>query len=413
MSRLYETDSYIKELRTHVTASGIDDKGRPYIELEDTIFFPEEGGQNADTGRLIYTGPEGDKTVSILDGIISGRNTCSGLSKDNEIRIRYIVSEPVPDGMEVLCKLDGDMRYSRMQNHSGEHVLSGTIHRMYGLDNVGFHLSDTGFVTLDFNGPLSYEQVIKAQDEANLAIYKNYPVLVSFPDKEELQSFDYRSKIEIDGQVRLVTIGDEPGAGKDRNIVDICACCAPHVLHTGEIGIIKVMSVVNWKGGIRVSILCGSRALEYINKEHDILKEVAAGMSTEAVNVPETADKYRKEIAQLRSDLASFKEKALIEETDRLTGPYILFADADLPAVVMKNVYNVLVSKYDGYVGVFAGSDEEGYRYNAGSKDLDSRELAGKLKEAFGAKGGGSAEMIQGKAAADKEALTGFFAGLS
>ena len=403
MARIYETDSYIKELKTLVTVSGTDDKGGPYVELEDTIFFPEEGGQNADTGRLIYMGPEGEKSVSVLDGIISGRNTCSGLSDEREIRIRYIVSEPVPEGTAVLCKLDWDIRYLRMQNHTGEHILSGTIHRMYGLDNVGFHLSDTGFVTLDFNGPLSYEQVIKAQDEANLAIYKNYPVRVSFPDKEELKGLDYRSKIEIDGQVRLVTIG-----GSDKDIVDICACCAPHVLHTGEIGIIKVISVVNWKGGIRVSILCGFRALEYINKEHDILKEVAAGMSTETVNVPETAERYREEIAGLRSQLASVKEKALIEEADRLTGPYILFTDDDLPAVVMKNVYNALAERYDGYVGIFAGNDEDGYRYNAGSRTMDSRDLAAKLKEAFGARGGGSPEMIQGRVSADKASLMRF-----
>jgi alanyl-tRNA synthetase len=181
------------------------------------------------------------------------------------------------------------------------------------------------------------------------------------------------------------------------------------VAFTGEIGILKVLSVVNWKGGIRVSMLCGRRALEYVNREHDILTGLSRSLSTEAVNVQGIVDSYRDEIAGLKSELAGVKEKALIDEAGRMSPPYIIFGDDNLPAPVMKNVYNALTEMFDGFVGVFAGNDDEGYRYNAGSRDLDSRELAVKLKEALGAKGGGSFEMIQGKVTADKEAITRFF----
>lgn len=411
MNRIYETDSYIREFKTTVTAAGTDEKGRPYVELEDTIFFPEEGGQKADTGvlELLKDGVSGDvsentiKTVDVLDGIIYGRNTCSKASETGEIKIRYIVSETVEAGTSVLCKLNWGERFDRMQNHSGEHILSGLMHRRFGVDNVGFHLSDTGPVTLDFNRVVSYEDVIALQNEANRVIYDNIPVSVLFPTGDELEGLDYRSKIDIEGQVRLVRIGDADAP------VDLCACCAPHVSHTGEIGILKVLSVVNWKGGIRVSMLCGRRALEYINEEHDILQELAKKMSTEAVNIPGIVDSYRDEIVSLKAGLAGAKEKALISEMDRLTGPYVVFGDGDLTAVSMKNVYNELTDRFDGFVGVFAGDDEQGYRYNAGSRDRDSRELAAKLKEAFDARGGGSAEMIQGKVKASKEAITGLF----
>lgn len=409
MKRIYETDSYIREVTTLVTGSGTDDKGRPFVELEDTIFFPEEGGQNADTGVLVI----GDRTVEILDGIISGRNTCSTVSDSDEIRIRYILSEPVEAGLSVLCKLDWSARFDRMQNHTGEHILSGIMNKRFGAVNVGFHLSDTGPVTVDFDRPVSYEDLKEVQDEVNRVIYENLPVKVSFPSKEELKDIDYRSKIDIEGQVRLVTIGG------DLRPVDICACCAPHVARTGEIGLLKILSVVNWKGGIRVSMLAGRRALEYLNTEHDLLTDLARSMSTEAANVPGMVDSYRNEAVRLKAELAGAKERALLEEVERMNDPgssktadgnaHIIFGDADLPAPVMKNVYNALTEKFDGFVGVFAGDDEQGYRYNAGSRDLDSRALADKLREAFGAKGGGSVDMIQGKLTATKEQITRFF----
>ena len=399
--KIYETDSYIKETETVITEAG-DIDGRHYICLEETVFFPEEGGQNADTGVLIpiddKTGsPVDDQSIRILEGIIGDG-------------IRYIVSAPLSVGTRVKCLLDWDVRYDRMQNHSGEHILTSVMHNKFGFDNVGFHLSDTGFVTIDLNGAASYEEVIEAEREANSVIYENLPIRDSYPDKDELKNISYRSKKDIEGQVRLITIGDE----ETGRIVDICACCAPHVRRTGEIGIIKVFSVINWKGGIRISMLCGRRALEYINGEHEILTETARSLSTEAVNIPERLASYRAEISQLKLRVASLCENdALHRVRELMDGEYCIFVDGDFPAASMKNVYNVLTEKFGGYTGVFAGSDEEGYRYNAGSSLGDSRQLSVRLKDAFGARGGGSPEMIQGRVSASKEEISAFFEGLN
>lgn len=410
-NRIYETDSYIREIETVVTAAGIDEKGRPYICLEDTIFFPEEGGQNADTGTLtvIKDTLGQDEEIRVLNGIITGRNTCSSSSSDSEISIKYIVSALLDEGTKVLCRLDWDMRYDRMQNHSGEHVVSGLIHSGYGLDNVGFHLSDTGFVTLDFNGVLDYEQVLDVERKANRVIYANIPIKDSYPTKDELSGMEYRSKIDIDGQVRLITIGD------DECNIDVCACCAPHVGRTGEIGIIKIMSVINWKGGIRISMLCGRRALEYINREHDILTETARILSTEIVNVPEIVKTRGIEMNELKAKLSAALEKNVADrigsgDADK-TG--CVFVEGDFPQGSMKNIYNVLGDRLkDRYVGVFAGNDADGYRYFAGSREKDSRELSGRLRDALGAKGGGNAEMIQGKISGTEAEIKALFSDL-
>ena len=411
MNRLYETNSYIKEIETTVTEAGTDEKGRSFICLADTIFFPEEGGQNADTGSLyIIDGKEKDTgephEIRIIDGIITGRNTCSTTSEASEIGIKYIVSEPVVVGTVVKCRLDWDLRYDRMQNHSGEHILTGVIHNRYGFDNVGFHLSDNGFVTLDLSGVLTYGQAIEAEKEANRVIYANMPIKDSYPTAEELKEIEYRSKIDIEGQVRLITIGN------DEETVDICACCAPHVARTGEIGLIKVISVMNWKGGVQIAMLCGRRALEYINKEHDILTETAVLLSTEMVNVPDIVNKHREEIAELRAKLAGAHEQSAIDkigsgEADE-TG--CIFVGNDFPAGSMKNIYNVLAERYSNrYVAVFAGDDEAGYRYNAGCRDRDSRELGERLRNTLNARGGGSADMIQGQVRATQKEIEELF----
>ena len=176
--------------------------------------------------------------------------------------IFYRTDKKVDTGTEVKCILDYEKRFDRMQNHSGEHILTGVIHREYGLDNVGFHLSDEEPVTLDINGKLTYEQVLEMEKEANRVIYANMPIVDSYPSKEELADITYRSKIEIDGQVRLITIGD------DNETVDICACCAPHVQLSGEIGSIRLLDAMRHRGGMRLILRSGSYALEEHQRHH-------------------------------------------------------------------------------------------------------------------------------------------------
>jgi len=383
MNKLYETDSYLREAKTKITSCVKKEDGI-YVSLEDTIFFPTEGGQNADSGFLVFDG----RRIRICDGTI----VKNGITDD----IIYKTDSELPIGAEVTCELDYDIRYDRMQNHSGEHLLTGVIHNTYGYSNVGFHLSDDGPVTLDLNGPVTYEQVIAMEALANSYIYRNMPITDTYPSKEELADLEYRSKIEIDSGLRLITIGNE------EETVDVCACCAPHVRFTGEIGIIKVINVINWKGGVRIFMLAGRRALEYINHEHEIVRGLTGLLSTHPDNVIGQVTSHINEINELKGRLNRAIEKGILDGLDT-TNERIVFIDSDIPATSMRNVYNYLYENRSGYVGVFAGVDEKGYRFYAGGRNLDARDISSLLREKFSAKGGGKPEMVQGQVEAKKE----------
>ena len=207
------------------------------IILDRTAFFPEGGGQSSDTGSL---GGVSVSDVQEIDG-----------------KIIHYTDGPLVEGTEVEGCIDWTERFSKMQQHTGEHIVSGLIHKIYGYHNVGFHLG-TDSVTLDFNGVVPKEKLHEIEQLANEAVAKNLPVQVLYPTDEELSKISYRSKIEIEGQVRIVVIDG----------YDVCACCAPHVKQTGEIGLIKLVGMQNYKGGVRISMLCGFRALEdYYQKE--------------------------------------------------------------------------------------------------------------------------------------------------
>ena len=432
MIKLYEKCSYLTKNVTKVTScTEINDEY--YITLEESIFFPEEGGQKADTGKLTE---EGGREIELLDGqLLKGlskeaanllADTSKELVAEGQLpseMIFYKVSAKVLKGTEVECSIDMAKRFDRMQNHSGEHVLTGVIHNKYGFDNVGFHLSDDGPVTLDINGVLTYEQVMEMEKEANRVVYANMPIVDTYPSKDELINMTYRSKIDIEGQVRLITIGNE------QEIIDICACCAPHVKQTGEIGIIKVISVINWKGGIRISMLAGRRALEYCNGEHEIIKKLTGLLTTSAENIVGITEAHIAEIGLLKSKLATSLEAnviskidndimsvpqkaAVISSGDCLPFGHVEFVDGDFPVASMKNIYNYLLTKYKGYVAVLAGDDENGYRYFGGIADGDSRELATALRETFNAKGGGKQDMVQGQIVASKEEIKAVVMGL-
>lgn len=390
--KLYENESYKRENQTKVIACETTD-GKPWIRLEDTIFFPEEGGQYADTGSL-YAGQE---EVKILDGQL--RNG----------EIFYLTDRPLPAGCQVKCCLDWEKRFMRMQQHTGEHILTGVIHNHFGYNNVGFHLSDDSPVTLDLDGILTPEQIAQMELLANEIVYQNLPVTASYPAREELPELTYRSKIEIEGQVRLITIGEA------ENPVDVCACCAPHVSRTGEVGLIKVISSQKYKGGTRLNILCGKRAFRYYQEQTEIVSRLARSFSTSMERICDCVEGQRKEIADLKCKVSEFAGKQLADRIAALPDEKhaCLFVEEEISAVTAKDCFNRMAEQFPGYVGLFMGNDAGGYRFQAGSTSADSRELMKLMKEKLDAKGGGSPQMVQGKTAAKKAEIEKLFAELA
>lgn len=372
--RLYDADAYQTEFEATVLACEEVEKkdGKVYqVWLDQTLFFPEEGGQSPDMGTI--------DGVEVLDVQIK-----------NEV-ITHTLDAPLTVGTTVKGVVDWKHRFYNMQQHSGEHIFSGIVHKKFGYDNVGFHLSDS-IVTMDFNGVISPKEITEIEEKVNQAIIENIPVEVSYPSKEELKELDYRSKIEIEGQVRIVTI---PG-------YDVCACCAPHVRRTGEIGSLKVMNVQSYKGGVRVSILCGFRALDAFRQKADIITELMAEFSTSQDAILDNVKKLKganqtmkNQLAAAKQELMEYKVSAIPENSENA----ILF-EADLETPVVRGVVNGLVEKFAGISAVFVGNDENGYQFIVGSKNKDCRQIAATLREKLSARGGGSDKMIQGSVAA-------------
>ena len=382
---LYYESAYLKEFDATVISCSEGGNGSFFVCLDKTAFFPEQGGQSCDKGVLIDgSGIEHAVSyVSIKDGVIT-----------------HVLDSFIPEGTSVHGVLNFDHRFSNMQQHTGEHIFSGIVNSRFGYDNVGFHLSDNE-VTMDYNGQLTPDQIKEVEHLANEAIWANVEVICSFPSDEELKAIDYRSKKELTGAIRIVTI---PG-------YDVCACCAPHVLRTGEIGLLKVVKTQNYKGGTRVSILCGKRALSYISLEHGIIDELVRIFTTSQDNIISSVDKLQSDLQDCKGQMVNLQNRLLdfeIKEIDEDLENVFLVKEPSTDQNVLRKTVNLLAASHTGFCGVFAGDEKNGYRYiiASGTKGKDCKMLQKVLSEEFGARGGGNSPMIQGSIeSADIKAL--------
>lgn len=364
--KLFYQDGYMREFDAIVLSC--DQRGGEYqAVLDRTAFFPEGGGQYADPGRL------GD--AEVLD------------VQEKEGVIYHTVTAPLEAGMAVHGKLDWNIRFERMQQHTGEHIISGIVHRRFGYENVGFHLG-SDYCTMDFNGPITREELREIELEANRAVFQNLKVEITYPSKEELKTMEYRSKIEIEGQVRIITI---PG-------YDVCACCAPHLASTGEIGLIKLVNMINYKGGERITMLCGYRALADYEIKDENTKAISALLSAKEYEVADAVLHLKDELGSMKGKIASLQQKMLIYRAGEIpvNEEATVVFDADLEGNAPRELMNILLDKGAKVCAVFAGTKEAGYRYVIGSKETDVRPLCKKINEVFAGRGGGKPRMVQG-----------------
>ena len=380
--KLYDTNSYLSEFDCRILSFG-ENKNRIFIETDKTAFFPEGGGQTSDKGYLdeFYISDVqivGDKIFHYTENI---PETLSLLQKKDTLH----------------GKVDMKKRFSDMQQHSGEHIFSGLVCGNFGYNNVGFHLG-TEVVTLDFDGVLGEDDITRIELLANKAVWDNKEILVHFPTDEELKNINYRSKIEIEGQTRLVEI---PG-------IDICACCAPHVKTTGEIGIIEVVAYEKYKGGTRVSILCGERALKDIRHKLNENRKVSALTSSKQIETSVFVEKLKEdkekadyEIVGLKRKLLSLKSEA-IQEKER-----IIVFDDKLGGKLLSDFALSIMDKAESFAACFCGENSE-YKYCIVSSKLDLREMCKALNGAFSGRGGGKPQIVQGSLSGTEENIKEF-----
>ncbi len=378
--KLYENSAYDTTFTATVVEVRQEKNGYGVI-LDRTLFFPTGGGQEHDGGTLAG--------LPILDVRI-----------DREGVITHVLPAPLPVGETVSGEIDFALRFRRMQNHTGEHILSGIAHRLYGFGNVGFHLGE-GAVTVDFDGVPPADDYTLWERLANEAVYQNLPVNILYPTEEEISSLEYRSKIEIEGQVRIVEIEG----------VDRCACCAPHVTRTGEVGIIKILSAMHYKGGCRLTILCGTDAvLDYQSRIAE-----AQGVSR-LLSVPENAIAegvmaLLAEAQRLRVRLAERREEIVRLRLESVTPSdgNILFYSEDSDAHLLQDLAVRGAEKTKSVAVAFAPDGKGGFLYAIASEHIALRTAVKEYNRVLSGRGGGNDAVVRGTFFVSREEIERYF----
>ncbi|MBR5506521.1 MAG: hypothetical protein IKV88_00565 [Clostridia bacterium] len=377
--KLYDENSYLTEFEAVVKSCEKTDSGYRVI-LDKTAFFPEEGGQCCDRG--------------CLDGINVTKVEISG------DEIYHYVESPFENGQKIKGKIDFEPRFRNMQNHSGEHIICGIAHSLFGYENVGFHLGED-IVTMDLSGELSDSDISKIEKMANEAVAKNMPVTAFYPSPDELETLDYRAKGEIEGDVRIVTIGD----------VDTCACCAPHVKQTGEIGIIKIVDSMRHRGGMRLSILCGFDALSDYNMRMKEAKEISNLLSVPQSEIASGVKKLNSDLQLMKTKISDMKKqivKLTVESVQPDKDVLCLFFD-DMDMDGLRFGANILLDKKVPFAVLLSGDDENGYSYVLVTSDGDITSHTKSANEALSGRGGGKAPMATGRFAAKSSDIEKYF----
>lgn len=377
LDTLYYKDNYLKEFETKVKECiKIEDK--ILVVLEETAFYPEGGGQPSDTGFI--------DDIKVID------------VHEKEDKIYHTVEKEIEIGKVVNCRIDFDKRFSNMQHHTAEHIISGLICKLYNCDNVGFHMGKD-FVTMDFNVLLNQNQIKEIEDKANEAIYKNIEIVEKIVSEQEAEKLEYRSKKKITGNIRLVEI---PG-------YDICACCGIHVNKTGEIGIIKLLSVEKYKTGSRVYMICGKRALENYNKEYEQMCKLSVLLSSKHEEIYNSVIELKEEIKNLKIRNNKLQNEIFESEITKIeTKPINILFKEDLSSNDIKNLCQLLKEKSTKIAAVFS-KENDIYKYMIMSENFNSNEISKTFNTMLNGKGGGKPEMVQGQVCATEDEIKKVF----
>lgn len=390
---LYETDGGLTDFDAVVIESSVSgETNEPYIVLDRTAFFPEGGGQPSDVGSVVLQSGERIAVTDVrtVDGCVC-----------------HFIDGRIEEGEKITGHIDAPRRLRMMQDHGAEHLVCGLIHKEFGYENVGFHMSENE-VVVDVSGPLTEEQIRMIEKRANSVVFSNVPVTVSFPSPEEAAAMEYRSKLDVSENVRLVTIEG----------VDSCACCAPHVSFTGQLGVIKILSFMPHRGGTRMTIVAGYDAYADYVMLHDSNAKVMDALSSPRNEtgsaISEQMDRYmalKEENTSLRKEMAEMVASSVLERIRGMSSDErscVIFTSS-LDQVGLRNVVNKCTAEFSGYVCAFLG-DDSGYRYIfAVSPDMenvaDLRAFTKEFNEATGGRGGGSALMTTGQTPAGREEI--------
>ena len=375
--KLYYENAYTQDF-TAVVQSCEAVKNGFAVTLDRTAFYPEGGGQPADHGTL---GEARVLDVHEKDGVVT-----------------HLCDRALSVGAEVGGRIDWARRFDHMQQHSGEHIISGLLCSTFHCDNVGFHMG-ADVVTIDYNAPITWAQALEVERRANAYIWADHPIHIWYPSAEELAALPYRSKKELTGAVRITEF---PGA-------DRCACCGTHVSSSGQVGLLKLLSCQKFRDGVRLELLCGQRALDCLAAGWEQARQIGQALSVK----PQSAFAA---VSRLQEELLSLKEKAArLEEADfaHVAAQYrgagsVLHIAEPLDGDGARRLCDAIAKAAGGRCAVFAGQDGD-YRYAVIESGGDLRQFIKDMNTALHGRGGGRDGFAQGSAACTAEEVRTFF----
>ena len=377
--KLYYEDSHMRTFSAEVLSCEKTDKGYEVI-LNATAFYPEGGGQAADTGtlngiRVTDTRERGETVVHFCEAALEAGTAAEGI-------------------------VDYENRFHRMQQHSGEHIVSGIINRRYGYHNVGFHMG-SDIITIDFDGVIPAEELASIEAEANGAVWQNLPVKCWYPSEEELPHVPYRTKRALPWPVRIVQV---PG-------FDSCACCGTHVRATGEIGLIKLFSVMGFRGGTRMEMACGASALKLLNLAFEQNRQVSQAFSAKIEETGAAARRMNEVEAALKYRIVGLEKRIFSGISASYAGNgNVVHFEENLDNTAVRDLADAIADTCGGTAAVFSGSDEGGYAFCLVTRNGDLRQLGREMTKALDGRGGGKPNFQQGRVQAKKSEIEAFFA---
>ena len=376
--KLYYEDSHLSQFTATVLSCEKVDKGYEVI-LDATAFYPEGGGQAGDTGtlgtvRVLDTQERGESVVHLCGGALDAGSTVEGI-------------------------IDYEARFCRMQQHSGEHIISGIVNRRYGYHNVGFHMG-ADVITIDFDGVIPAGDLADIEAEANRAVWENIPIRCWYPSPEELPNVTYRTKRALPYPVRIVEVSG----------YDSCACCGTHVKMTGEIGLIKLFSVMGFRGGTRMEMACGRQALDILNTAYEQNKQVSQAFSAQITETGAAARRMNEVLGECKFRMTGLEKRifAGIASGYAGRGDVVHFEDG-LDSAAVRELADAIAENCGGTAAVFSGSDEAGYAYCLVTRSGDLRELGKEMTKKLNGRGGGKTNFQQGRVMAARPEIEAFF----
>jgi len=377
VKKLYYEDSHMREFTATVTGC-TEAKGGWAVTLDATAFYPTGGGQECDLG------------------ILGGVNVLDVKEKDEDIV--HLCDAPLEVGTEVCGAIDWARRFDHMQQHSGEHLVMGQIYEKFGYHNVGFHMGGH-LVTIDLDGPVTWEDLMEIERKTNAIIYENRPVKVWYPSPQELPGVKYRAKKALPWPVRIVDFAD----------ADICACCGTHVQYTGEIGLVKFVSCIKFKEGVRIEMASGQRAMNLLREIFEQNRQVSQTFSAKILETGAAAQKFNEMLLQEKYRAVGLQKKIFSAIADSYAGKaQVLHFEKDLQPGQVRELADAIAEKAETAI-VLSGTDEAGYAICIISKTADTRELGKAVNGALNGRGGGKPGAFQGSLKATREQIEAFF----